>query len=312
MVRGAVVGVSLAAWMGIVQAHPRMAAEVNYPLVAGFERFYSEQDPPAYLAEGGLVLLNELNCVGCHEVSGSWNEVLSGIRGPDLAGIGSRVRGSAVLQLQIRNPRFLRRATTMPSLFAASDRDPEELEALFHYLATLKDPVPQPMLLGDSDTGRAIYHRAGCVACHAPDQDYVVPGWIEETARDLPGMPSQPIRWAGYWTADFVTRFLMDPVRYRPSGRMPGQGLSEREAAHVTAYLQDGADAGEDDLRGFEPDAARVERGRELFSRKNCAVCHEIGRRRFEAPGSRLAMAELENLEGGCLAEEPVPGGIPF
>ncbi|MDP4849983.1 MAG: hypothetical protein NWQ95_06510, partial [Verrucomicrobiales bacterium] len=47
-------------------AHPAHAKPVNYPFVVGFERFHSSNDDDEYLAAGGLILLNEMNCVACH------------------------------------------------------------------------------------------------------------------------------------------------------------------------------------------------------------------------------------------------------
>lgn len=293
-------------------AHPLTGREVNYPLVAGFERFFTEQDPPDYLAEGGVLLLNELNCVGCHRPGGTWKERLPGVRGPDLAGVGSRVLDVTVLQLMIRNPRFLKRATTMPSLFAASDRDEDELEALFHYLASLKEPHPEPMLLGEVEQGKRIYHEIGCVACHDPDADYVPPGWPADRTLERPGAASQPIRWAGYWTAGFVTRFLLEPQRFRPGRRMPGMGLAEEEAAHIAAYLQDGASANLEDLATVTPDFRLAEKGGALFITKRCAACHGISGQEFPVPALGPDLASLEKLDVGCLAEDPQKGGVPF
>lgn len=292
-------------------AHPLLAGDANYPLVTGFDRFYSSQDPDEYLVQGGLLLLNELNCVGCHPPAGDWVQRLPGVKGPGLAGAGSRVRDAGALQLMIRNPRVLKRATTMPTLFAAFDRDEEELDALFQYLMSLKEPEQGPMLAGEVEQGRQIYHGVGCVACHEPDVLYVPPGWPADQPLERPGMASLPIRWVEYWTADFVTRFLMEPRRFHPAGRMPSLGLSELEAAHVTAYLQEYGPPVLEDPAAVVPDAGLAERGAGLFQAKGCSTCHDVNGGKVRGRQS-VALASLRPGDEGCLAPEPRPGGIPF
>lgn len=297
--------------LALAGAHPLTVREVNYPLVAGFDRFYSEQDPAGYLAQGGVLLINELNCVACHAPGPAWAARLPGVKGPDLSGVKARLRDAVVLQLMIRNPRFLKRATVMPSLFAASDRDEEELDALFHYLASLPGPEAQPMLLGEVEQGKLLYHQTGCVACHEPDPAYVPPGWPPELPMERPGMASLSIRWAEYWKADFLTQFLMDPGRFHPGRRMPGMGLSEAEAAHITAYLQNQGPGNADDLASFVPDPDLVETGKRLFVSKRCAACHEVNPVEAPRPDGAKSLLALQSLEAGCLADEPQAGGVP-
>ena len=49
-----------------------------HPIVPGFERFHRPLDTGAATVEGGLLLVNELNCVGCHQVPDTWRERLPG------------------------------------------------------------------------------------------------------------------------------------------------------------------------------------------------------------------------------------------
>ena len=112
-------------------AHPAHAEEVNYPLITGFNRFYSATDDPQHLAEGGQLLLNELNCVSCHQPPEALHRRFSGLPGPRLTAVASRFGDASILQILIRNPRILKRSTPMPSLFAGPDRDEDELAALY-------------------------------------------------------------------------------------------------------------------------------------------------------------------------------------
>src|SRR5690242_757627 len=96
---GVAAGLLLLAF-GVKEAssHPAHAKPVNYPFVVGFERFHSGLDDEAYLAEGGFLLLNELNCVACHAPPGPLKAQFPGIVATDLDGAASRL---APLELEI-------------------------------------------------------------------------------------------------------------------------------------------------------------------------------------------------------------------
>ncbi|MBU6302911.1 MAG: c-type cytochrome [Verrucomicrobia bacterium] len=297
----------------LLRAHPAHAEEVNYPLVTGFQRFHAADDSPEHLAKGGELLLNELNCVACHAPPEPLRRRFPGAAGPNLAGVASRFGDESVVQLLLRNPRMLKRSTPMPSLFAGPDRDEEELAALYAYLVSLRQKPGEPLLLGNVERGRKLYHETGCIACHAPDGEYVPPGFPAEATPEAPAIPSQPVRIALFWTADHLTRFLLDPLEYHPSGRMPGQGLAEIEAADLAAYLQASP------LRQ-EPDPARLQetadpglaaRGRAWFASKGCGNCHETG----DGPMPRRRakpLLELRPEPHGCLQDEPLAGAVPY
>lgn len=291
-----------------ISAHPAHAEEVRYPFVAGFERFYSDADPDEYLAQGGQLLITELNCVACHEAE---DKIFATRQGPDLQGIGSRISDGAALSLLIRNPRFLKLGTTMPSMFAGPDRDPQELEALLHFLASLREKPGQQLLLGNSERGLKLYHEVGCVACHAPDVEVRPEGMPETLPLERPALASSPIRLATHWSAEYLTRFLMNPSDFHPAGRMPNLLLSEQEAADVAAYLQETPSTDPViELALPNPAPELVETGQALFVSKGCAACHDAGGGLSTRPAPMLA--ELAgNLEGGCLSETPVEGSVP-
>ena len=62
--RRAMMGLLFLLPLELAEAHPAHAKPVNYPFVVGFERFHSGMDDDDYLAEGGFILLNELNQFG--------------------------------------------------------------------------------------------------------------------------------------------------------------------------------------------------------------------------------------------------------
>ncbi len=301
-------------------AHPAHAKPVNYPFVVGFERFHSGLDDDDYLAEGGLILLNELNCVACHQPPKSLEARLSGLEGTNLEGVSTRL-DPLDLEIMIRNPRFVKKDTVMPSLFAGPDRALEEVEAIKQYLATLTYDLPDyPQ--GDIDAGRQLYHRIGCVGCHAPELGFRPEGIPENAEIELAGLPSVPMNLADLYEINSLTHFFLHSNEHRPSGRMPDFRLNEEDAANLAAYLKAGPDLvlpsnlteALTQSDRFESDISLVERGRELFDQKNCTACHTVPgqkgtRTRFRA----TPLADLAPVSrAACMSERPVSGGVPF
>lgn len=302
------------------RAHPAHAKPVNYPFVVGFERFHSGMDDDEYLAGGGFILLNELNCVACHAPPESLAPQLPGMLATDLTGVATRL-DPLDLEIMIRNPRFAKRDTTMPSLFAGPDRDLEEVNALKHYLATMTYEVPE-YGIGDIEKGRGLYHRIGCVACHAPELGYRPPGLPENAEIELAGLPSVPMNLADLYDLDSLTHFLLHPNEHRPSGRMPDFKLSRAEATDLAAYLKAGPDLVLPDnvtealtqSMIFELDPALADHGRELFRKKNCSACHEatgVNGERTRHRARPLAELRTDSLSG-CFSDRPVGGAVPF
>ncbi|MDF1823113.1 MAG: hypothetical protein P1U68_00635 [Verrucomicrobiales bacterium] len=303
-----------------VQGHPAHAKPVNYPYVVGFERFHSSLDDDEYLAQGGMILLNELNCVACHEPPSRLKNQLQGVEATNLEGVASRL-GDIDLEIMIRNPRFVKKDTTMPSLFAGPDRDLDEVTALKHYLATFKEEVPG-YPLGDIDEGRAFYHRVGCAACHAPEVGYRPPRVPENAEIEMAGLPSVPMNLADLYELDSLTHFLLTPNTHRPSGRMPEFHLTVEEAANLAAYLKAGPDLELPDnitealtrSKPFELDPALAGRGESLFVSKSCSACHTVpDRNRRRDLHSSIPLQKLDVAEWrDCLSDRPTGGGVPF
>lgn len=310
----------LALTSGRLEAHPAHAKPVNYPYVVGFERFHSSLDDDDYLSRGGLILLNELNCVACHTPPENVKEYLPGVVGTDLDGVASRL-SPVNMEIMIRNPRFMKKDTVMPSMFAGPDRDLDEVEALKHYLATLTKEIPH-YEVGDIEAGRSFYHRVGCASCHAPEVGYRPPGVPENAEIEMAGLPSVPMNLADLYHIDALTYFLLHPNEHRPSGRMPDFHLSEGEARDLAAYLKAGPDLilpenltdalGAAD--GFAVDEDLAKKGKELFSKKSCSACHEVpGSNRSLDRGSAPPLLSLNpDSKTGCFSERPVGGAVPF
>ncbi len=299
-----------------LNAHPAHAEPVKYPFVVGFERFHTNLDTPEHLAGGGLVLLNELNCVACHAPPEALKDVLTGRIGTRLAGVGDRF-DHLDLEMMIRSPRFVKTDTIMPSMFSGPDRDLDEIVALKHFLFSLREPIPK-FGVGDLENGKQLYHKIGCVTCHAPEVDYRPP-WIPANIElSLTSLPSVPLNLSDRYPRDAIIDLLLNPYKHRPSGRMPRFDLTTQEAIDIGTYLNS-APKPElpeplklvfDQTDAFVLDPEKVREGRILFGKKNCVACHSgIS---SEAPQASRPLDQLTWAEpAGCLAERPKGGGAP-
>lgn len=283
--RTRVCGVALAATAlntGALMAHP---------IVPGFERFHRPLEAGAAAVDGGLLLINELNCVACHQVPDTWRERLPG-RGPiSLAGVGGRMEVTGLRAL-VGDPHGMKPGTTMPAV--VSD-DPPAADAIAAFLSSLQErpAVASPLPDTDAARGGTLFNSIGCAACHAPLGGNAAHGKV-------------PIGLATHYGERALAEFLRNPLHTRPGGRMPAFPLSDAEAADLAAYLKQ-SDKGPAPARSVEP--ALAEKGRQLFVGRNCVACHDAGTER-----TRRAAMPLANLRAGqgCLAEWPLAAAPDF
>jgi len=271
------------------------------PVIQAYERFHRSASDPTLRAEGGLLLMAELNCMGCHRLSGSGQASLALTAKPrlSLAEVGSRLTRESI-EAFVHAPATVKPGTAMPAVPAS----PRETQALAIYLASLGSPM-EPVPEGSIDQGRRLYHQVGCVACHAPGIDAPVPT-AAGVAAPTPTVPSVPLLLATQYERAALVQFLVDPLKVRPAGRMPASGLSLQEAADVAAYLQREAKPN----RVPKPRAglhAEIAEGRSLFVSLGCVACHVADDpAALSNPGSKPAHdLATASLDRGCLAEKP-------
>ena len=204
-------------------------------------------------------LVSELGCLNCHGGAAPWESRLAPRLAPRLEEVGAH-RSPDFLRRFLADPHGVRPGTSMPDVLSGlpeSERG-ETLEDLVHFLAARGGPL-EPKIFeastGMLEEGRQLLHEVGCVACHTPEEsldaladwyDFATPTTPpeESIAADLyvePGTlePSHVPFGDSASKTDLpsLQAFLLDPLAFRPSGRMPSLELSENEARDIAVYL---------------------------------------------------------------------------
>ncbi len=283
-------GVILACLAGAVSAEP---------LVTGFERFHGQ----AATRDGGALLYSELGCVNCHGEGPG----LAARQGPVLVDLKTRVNAEWVGAF-LADPQKVKPGTMMPALFDGLDESQKvaQVEAVTHYLMSLKSQgkaaKPKVPKHSNAERGSAVFHQAGCVACHAPTPDFHPalgqPKPEEFTSRPVP-LPDLKAKYSVLTLA----AFLEAPDKVRPDGRMPHLGLSNEDAMDISCHLLDFRPSDPREaagLKAFAVDTAKVKAGSEIVAKMNCAACHDLGEK--EKPA--VAAVVLKAKSGGCLTGE--------
>ena len=210
------------------------------------------------LAAGGLaegeMLLGELNCVGCHSASEQTRAGLFVKQPPLLGDVGDRITPNYLRDF-LHNPQSRKPGTGMPIPLHGMGKAErkESIEDLVHFLSSLKSGRKPIGVEADGyllETGKQLFHRVGCVACHEPREeagktkksanpaDEILRQARARAAGKTGELPSVPIgNLASKTTAEQLAAFLMDPVSVRPSGRMPSLNLDRTEATAIAVYL---------------------------------------------------------------------------
>lgn len=198
--------------------------------------------PPHSLLPGvdqGELLLGELGCISCHAASEGVKSRVSNRTAPILGREGLQLTPQ-FLRSYLSNPSKEKPGTTMPDvLVGLSDTQrTQAVDELVHYLISVSAGGPATNSSGDSGKvshGRELFHTIGCVACHAPE---VTKGTADATLIAQLGTESVAFpNLARKLPVEELRKFLLNPLRYHPSGRMPSLNLSDREADALAVYL---------------------------------------------------------------------------
>ena len=249
---------------------------------------------------GGLVLIQKLNCVSCHE-SESLASPVAAKQAPRLAW-SAQTLNPEYIESFIANPHTVKPGTTMPELFGQLNdaAKAKNAKAIAHYLLSKSENKfqPQPIDGEAKHRGFPLFHSVGCVACHSPRNEQAEEQWIDDSTPlgDL----SKKYNIAG------LTKFLKDPQAVRPSGHMPNMRLAHREAVEISNYLLQSAPQKPVQWE-LDQELARI--GQTLFKQQNCASCHSQFAGDAPAVAAEAKPAKLEDLnpEKGCLSEAAGP-----
>ena len=273
-----------------------LAALHAEPLVVAFDRFHAAQPT----AEGGRLLFNELGCANCH----GGDTGLPARRGPLLTEVTTRVQPDWLKKF-LANPAAARAGTTMPHALPVNDT--QAAEAVAHYLGSLRKAAisKKSIRVVNAERGRELFHTIGCVACHAPDEQFQ-PAEGKPAASEFTHRSVAHAKLDEKFALTSLAEFLRDPLKVRPDGRMPRFTLAEEDIADLAAYLleikgSDGINA--PTLKGFKVDPTLAAKGRTLVAAARCAACHT------DLPKDVAAKpVPLNTSTGGCLEKTAKPG----
>jgi mono/diheme cytochrome c family protein len=209
----------------------------------------------------GELLLSELRCTACHA------DVAPAPRAPDLSEVGARVELD-YLERFLADPAGTQPGTKMPSLLPLEGRAQIARE-LAHFLVGAAGSGLRHDAARDEDVaaGEALFHTVGCVACHAPRAPAFAGGAVPDARPGAVRLAHVPAK----YSLDSLTAFLFQPLRSRPSGRMPDLLLGRGEARAIASYLLHGAAPRS---AAAAPSAALAAAGERRYEELGCAACH--------------------------------------
>jgi cytochrome c553/mono/diheme cytochrome c family protein len=220
-----------------------VAAEVTHPRIPGFERFYSasvekpvgDDDEPIKLdpVTGGRILLSELNCLSCHLADEATKKLINPKQAPILDGIGHRVKVEWI-RAYLASPHAARPGTTMPDVLSGLPEAARaaSVEALTHFLASTGNIPEGHSNASAAHKGETLFRTVGCLGCHNAQT---------ENAAEIPTSVILPEIGKKYSMPSLMA-FLKDPLKSRPSGRMPTLGLSDEDYQNLAHYFVRGGE----------------------------------------------------------------------
>ncbi len=235
-------------------AKPHEPKSIDHAFVAGFERFYQDKaGDKSALVRGGVLLLGELNCTACHAAQGPAARAIDAKQAPLLGEVAARANPK-YLRRFILDPYGVKPGATMPNLLAglAETEAQTTADAITHYLASISTSAWRatgPDMTA-SARGEELFHKIGCVGCHAPRREATSQPGVsaaaavhDEAEEDRPpidlALASVPLsrKLHEKYSITGLAQFLLDPLAVRPSGRMPRLNLAQAEAIDLAHYL---------------------------------------------------------------------------
>jgi len=221
---------------------------------------HQEREPPAtYWLARGRALMNDRNCVACHEVPGHEE---SEVRAPRLDGLANKV-SPAWLRGWLADPREYLERSRMGNFRLK----PEEVEALAAFLLEPHGAVELDAVdwtKADAERGGETFRSSRCVTCHS------VGGRGGTLAPELVHVGSKVSR-------DWLYTWIRDPHRLQPDTLMPRFRFADDEVRDLAAYLsEDLAEPRGQSPDEGPPDPALAAEGRRIYERRGCYSCPDL------------------------------------
>ena len=184
----------------------------------------------------------------------------------------------------------------MPDLLTAETEEQRNhiAEAITHFLVAQSPRKFQRQTIAEKEVseGKTLFHTVGCIACHSPRED----NGKEVTHEGVVELGHIPAKYSLPSLGDF----LFQPMRVRPSGRMPDMKLTPGESKAMASYLLGKSDTTSTPL---QPRTELVALGKKYFQQLNCAACHKLG----DIPAA-VTIGDLQgtNLTRGCWPKHQV------
>lgn len=180
----------------------------------------------------GRVLVEELNCIACHQTSSESLRSASK-NAPRLREVGRRANAQ-YLNKFISAPHRVKPGTSMPDVLShLTDQERKDTaKALTHFIVSLNRSGEFRFDVPDSiaaEVGHDLFHHSGCAACHSP-RDASGKETMQSDSVPLGDLENK-------YSVSSLTNFLADPLRVRPSGRMPSLNLPRRQYEQIANYL---------------------------------------------------------------------------
>jgi mono/diheme cytochrome c family protein len=240
----------------------------------------------------GLLLIQELNCVACHESQLAETGVAANVA-PNLNWSREQLNPRYLAEF-IADPHGIKPGTNMPDVlqYLGKETAVDSANAIVHFLqADINNSFRSQVIDADSvSRGNDLFHSVGCVACHSP-RDAAASEMRLEDSIPLGALSRK-------YSVNALVEFLKNPCAIRPSGRMPDLKLSDREANDVAGYLLQ--DVIEENDR-WTTDATLASQGKMLFAVLGCASCHtQVVKSNRQIP--RPPALEKSKPDQGCLS----------
>ena len=195
-----------------------------------FQKMPAQTNEAQLTAEAirGKHLFDKNNCMGCHTILGE-----GAYYAPELTKVYER-RGEGFIKTMLKDPEAMFKGQRKMTNYHFSDQEIDDLTAFLKWVGTidLNGFPPKPDLMAGtpvsagqiSAMAKPVVFTQMCTACHALGGQG---GQVGPALDDVGGRRD----------ADYINKWLHDPVAMKADSKMPKLPLSEEQINELTAFL---------------------------------------------------------------------------